>query len=122
MTVRSVIIPPAASQGEQAHCLLAIELSLKSWVVAIRTPLSDKVSLHKMAAGIGKLLELIERVRRRAEAALGTGVEVLSCYEAGYDGFWLHRVLQENGVKNHVIDPACLQVNRRARAGQDGSH
>ena len=42
-------------------------------------------------------------------------VKVLSCYEAGYDGFWLHRVLVEAGIGNHVIDPASLQVNRRAR-------
>ena len=42
-------------------------------------------------------------------------VKVRSCYEAGYDGFWLHRVLAEAGIINHVIDPASLQVNRRAR-------
>ena len=42
-------------------------------------------------------------------------MKVLSCYEAGYDGFWLHRVLGEAGIINHVIDPASLQVNRRAR-------
>jgi hypothetical protein len=42
-------------------------------------------------------------------------VKVLSCHEAGYDGFWLHRILLEAGIINHVIDPASLQVNRRAR-------
>ena len=36
---------------------------------------------------------------------------MLSCYEAGYDGFWLHRVLLEAGITNYVIDPASLQVN-----------
>src|SRR5262249_19030593 len=41
--------------------------------------------------------------------------EFISCYEAGYDGFWLHRLLEENGVRNYVIDPASLQVDRRAR-------
>ena len=39
----------------------------------------------------------------------------MSCYEAGYDGFWLHRVLEAHGIHNHVLDPASLQVNRRAR-------
>jgi transposase len=116
MTVRSVIIPSAASHHAPARCILAIELSLKSWVVAMQTPLADKISLHKLKAGnVGKLLELIERVRRRVEAKLCGPVEVHSCYEAGYDGFWLHRVLRHNGIENHVIDPASLQVSRRAR-------
>ena len=48
-------------------------------------------------------------------------MEVISCYEAGYDGFWLHRLLEAQGVRNHVIDPASLQVDRRARrAKTDG--
>ena len=48
-------------------------------------------------------------------------MEVISCYEAGYDGFWLHRLLEAQGVHNHVIDPASLQVDRRARrAKTDG--
>jgi transposase len=42
-------------------------------------------------------------------------VEIVSCYEAGYDGFWLHRLLTEHGVCNHVFDPTSLQVDRRAR-------
>src|SRR6202030_4440474 len=42
-------------------------------------------------------------------------VDVLSCYEAGYDGFWLHRLLEAHGIRNYVIDPASLQVDRRAR-------
>jgi len=42
-------------------------------------------------------------------------VEVVCCYEAGYDGFWLHRLLESRGICNCVIDPASLQVDRRAR-------
>jgi transposase len=40
---------------------------------------------------------------------------MISCYEAGYDGFWLHRLLEGHGVRNQVIDPASLQVDRRVR-------
>jgi hypothetical protein len=46
---------------------------------------------------------------------MGRAVDVVSCYEAGYDGFWLHRQLEAHGVRNYVIDPASLQVDRRAR-------
>ena len=47
--------------------------------------------------------------------ALGRPVGVISCYEAGYDGFWLDRALHAAGIDSRVIDPASLQVNRRAR-------
>ena len=40
---------------------------------------------------------------------------MISCYEAGYDGFWLHRLLESRGIRSLVIDPASLQVDRRAR-------
>jgi transposase len=49
----------------------------------------------------------------------GRAVAVMSCYEAGYEGFWLHRQLEAHGVRNYVIDPASLQVDRRARTAND---
>jgi hypothetical protein len=68
-----------------------------------------------------ELLQLIERIRKRIAQELKKPVEVISCYEAGYDRFWLHRLLEAQGVRNHVIDPASLQVDRRARrAKTDG--
>ncbi len=109
-------LPLAAYHDGAVRCLLAIELSKKSWIVAVNTPLSDKVGRHTLRAGDWKgLLDLIARIRTRAVEALNRPVEVISCYEAGYDGFWLHRVLEAHGVRNYVIDPASLQVDRRAR-------
>ena len=115
-------LPPAAAHDGAVRCLLAIELSKKSWVVAVHTPLSDKISLYKLKPCDWKeLLELIERTRKRVAQELKKRVEIISCYEAGYDGFWLHRLLEAQGVRNHVIDPASLQVDRRARrAKTDG--
>lgn len=116
MEVRTVTAPSAAEKYEQARCFVAIELSKSNWVVGIQTPLSGKVSRHQVRAfDADGLLALIERVRSRVARELGRSVEVLSCYEAGYDGFWLHRVLEAHGIRNHVLDPASLQVNRRAR-------
>ena len=109
-------LPLAACHDGAVRCLLAIELSKKSWIVAVNTPLSDKVGRHTLRAGDWKgLLDLIARIRTRVVEALNRPVEVISCYEAGYDGFWLHRVLEAHGVRNYVIDPASLQVDRRAR-------
>src|ERR671938_1705992 len=76
---------------------------------------AGKVSRHKLAPGAEGLLALISRVREQAERALGAPVPVASCYEAGRDGFWLHRVLQKAGIENRVIDPASLLDDRRAR-------
>jgi len=115
-------LSPAAAHDGAVRCHLAIELSKKSWVVAVNTPLSDKISLYKLKPCDWKqLLQLIERIRKRVSEELKKPVEVISCYEAGYDGFWLHRLLEAQGVRNHVIDPASLQVDRRARrAKTDG--
>jgi transposase len=116
MTARTVTTPPAATHDEAVRCLLAIELSKKSWVVAVNTPLANKISRHTVPGCDWKgLLELIKRLGTRIGSELGRPVEVISCYEAGYDGFWLHRLLEAHGVRNYVIDPASLQVDRRKR-------
>jgi transposase len=116
MEVRMVTAPSAAAEYEQVRCYVAIELSKSNWVVGLQTPLSGKVSRHQVKAFDAEgLLVLIERVRSRVARELGRSVEVMSCYEAGYDGFWLHRVLEAHGIRNHVLDPASLQVNRRGR-------
>ncbi len=107
---------PTAAENDYPTVFVSIELSRSSWVVAVHTPLADKIGLHRLAAGdVESLLALIARQRSRAEKALARPIRVASCYEAGYDGFWLHRVLVANDVDNHVIDPSSLLVNRRAR-------
>jgi transposase len=101
---------------EDGTIFVAIEVSLWSWVVGLRDPVRGKVGLHRLVGGdVAGLLALIARKRRKAEAAFGGPVSVVSCYEAGYEGFWLHRVLGAEGVESLVIDPASVAVNRRAR-------
>jgi transposase len=123
MTARTVNNLPAATHDEAVRCLLAMDLSKGNWVIAVNTPLSDKISRHTLR-GPDKwkeLVDLIERTRRRVGQGLGRPVEFVSCYEAGYDGFWLHRKLEAYGVRNYVIDPASVRVDRRARrAKTDG--
>ncbi len=116
MDIRTTMPSPAAGDCEAARIVVAIELSKKSWLVGMVTPLADKISLHTVPAGNGAaLMDLLTKWSRKVETALGRPVEIVSCYEAGYDGFWLHRLLAAHGVTNHVFDPASLQVNRRAR-------
>src|SRR5947207_4255569 len=101
------------------HCgtiFVAIELSQRSCVVTRRSPDKDKMSRHKLEGGDhAELLALVGRVRERAARALGAVPAVVSCYEAGYDGFWLHRLLLAAGITNYVFDPASIAVDQRAR-------
>jgi transposase len=117
MEARSVNrLPPAGTHDDAVRCVLAIELSKKSWIVAVNTPLAEKISRHTLKPCDGKeLLDLCERIRTRVARETKKRVEIVSCYEAGYDGFWLHRLLETHGIRNYVIDPASLQVDRRAR-------
>src|SRR2546429_4945053 len=118
MEVRVVSTPSAGADNEPVHCYVAIELSKSSWIVRFQTPLTNKTSQYQVkACDANALLELIERIRTRVARELRRPIEVMSCYEAGYDGFWLHRVLKSHGIHNHVLDPASLQVNRRAPRG-----
>ena len=109
-------LPPAGGDDDAVRCVLAIELSKKSWIVAVNTPLSGRISRYTLKPCDGKgLLDLCERIRTRVAGETRKRVEIVSCYEAGYDGFWLHRLLEAHGIRNYVIDPASLQVDRRAR-------
>src|SRR5829696_1763694 len=95
---------------------VALELSCSTWLVAARLPGAPKSLLHRVEGGdTTGLLELIGTLRTRSEARCGMGVEVVSCFEAGRDGFWLHRLLTAHGVSNHVVEPTSILVSRRAR-------
>ena len=96
---------------------ISIEMSRSKWVVGAHLPGADKVGIHVTPWGdVAALLTLIERLRSRVADTLGTAdAQILCCYEAGYEGFWLHRRLTTEGHKVLVIDPASLLVNRRAR-------
>src|SRR5205085_5001427 len=95
---------------------VAIELSQRSWLVTMHCPDKDKISHHKLEGGDhAGLLTLIGRMRERAARTLGAVPAVVSCYEAGYDGFWLHRLLMAAGITNYVFDSACIGVDQQVR-------
>ena len=102
--------------GHIGTIFVALELGQRSWLVTVHSPERDKISRHTVSGGnyVG-LLALIERERERSTRALGASPAVASCYEAGYDGFWLHRLLTAAGITNHVFDPASIAVEQRAR-------
>jgi transposase len=87
----------------------AIELSKKTWVLGIAPPDRDRPSIYRVSGG--NIAELVSRLR----VASSNNRRIVVCYEAGYDGFWLARALAKIGIECRVLDPASIQVNRRAR-------
>ena len=106
---------PAALE-EDATVFVAFELSKAKWKLGIVvTPGGTKLSRHTVAGGDVAAVSARLAAARAKAARGGQLVRVVSLYEAGYDGFWLHRWLVAQGVINHVVDPASIEVNRRAR-------
>jgi transposase len=93
---------------------MAIELSKSSWHLGFTVGLGQAPRLRKLAArNMSGLLEEMRLSKERFDLPESTAV--LSCYEAGRDGFWLHRYLTAQGVTNLVVDSASIEVNRRKR-------
>lgn len=92
---------------------LAFELGSTKWTLAFATGAGQRPRLRQIAAGD---LSALEREFARATARFGVpGARVRSCYEAGRDGFWLHRWLVRQGIDNVVVDSSSIEVPRRAR-------
>jgi transposase len=107
---------PTAAQWYDSILFVALELSRKSWLVAISAPGEDKTSKYVRPASDGPgLVQFLQEQRAKIETRLGHPVQVRIIQEAGLDGFWLHRLLEANGFTSHVVDPASLMVDRRAR-------
>ena len=107
----------APTEAEHNTLYVAVEISGKSWVVGVKSPVSEKIGLHSLGpADKEGLRDLIENQLAKAERTLGRKVRVLCCYEAGYEGFWLARWLEEEmSIETVVLDPASLLVNRKAK-------
>ena len=106
--------PESTSNEPSIHA--ALELSKNSWFLALQVPGRDNPSLHRIKGGDAEgLMAKLDAAREGlAKATRGMG-QVTLCYEAGYDGFWLARFLEQRGIECLVMEPASLQVNRRAR-------
>jgi transposase len=92
-----------------------LELSGKSWMLAVQLPGVKRHSKHVLEPRCEDLVALIERLKARSLSA-GQKIErVILTHEAGRDGFWLARFLRERGIEVHVMQPSSLPVDRRAR-------
>lgn len=98
------------TNGAKAKLYVAFELSQKNWKVVC----SDGKRTKEAAIPARDLRGALKFIKH-ARTLLGTGPNVLTCFEAGRDGFWLHRALTDQGMENVVLDASSIEVDRRAR-------
>lgn len=114
MTTTCVYESIAPAAITPTNLLLAFELGERSWKLGFTTGLGRRPRIRQVAAGaVDRVLEEVARAKRRLRLPAET--PVISCYEAGRDGFWLHRYLLAHGIINHVVDSSSIEVKRRAR-------
>ena len=98
----------------QPTLFLAFELGKNTWKLGFTIGVAQQPRERTIPAGdVARLQQEIARAKQRF--GLLADAHIMSCYEAGRDGFWLHRYLVAQGITNHVIDSASIEVNRRQR-------
>ena len=100
-----------------APIFVSLELSRRSWLITSLSPgAGEKMSRHAVAASdVSGLLQRFTELRRKATARTGQDFAIIVIQEAGLDGFWIHRVLEGEGLESHVVDAASILTSRRRR-------
>jgi len=112
---------PASAQAaihiNLAAIFVSLELSRSAWLVTSLSPGGgEKMSKHSVRGGdVTGLLNHVATLRAKAQARTGKTFPVIAIHEAGLDGFWLHRVLEQEGIESHVVDAASVLTSRRRR-------
>ena len=99
--------------ANQVELYMSFELGDKSWKLTMSDGRRGPGRYNVDAGDTAAVLDCISKARARC--SLSAEATVHSCYEAGRDGWWLHRWLVEQGIDNIVVDAASIEVNRRAR-------
>ncbi len=107
----------AAIRTHIGAIFVSLELSRSNWLVTSLSPgQGEKMSRHSVTAcDTAELMKLFAELRRKAEVRTAQDYPIITIQEAGLDGFWLHRVLRQNGIESHVVDPASIAMPRRRR-------
>jgi len=114
MTMTRTEESTAATTVGAPTLLLAFELGERTWKLGFTPGLGQQPRIRQIPArATNRVVE--EVARAKARFGLPADAPVLSCYEAGREGFWLHRWLVAHAVSNQVIDSSSIEVNRRAR-------
>lgn len=106
-----------AVAGEPNAIVVSLELSRSSWLITSLSPgAGEKISRHTVGAGnLAGLVERLSLLRSRARQRTARDHQIITIYEAGLDGFWVHRALVAEGIESHVVDAASIATSRRKR-------
>src|SRR5918998_1157056 len=96
---------------------VSMELSRSVWLITSLSPgAGETMSKHSVRGGdVAGLLMRLAQVQEKARARTGQMFPIIVTQEAGLDGFWIHRVLESEGIESYVVDPASIAVSRRHR-------
>jgi transposase len=110
-------VRPAAILTQFGAIFVSLELSRSKWVLTSLSPGNgEKMSQYSLTAGdIGGLLGRFADLKRKARERTGSDYPIITIHEAGLDGFWVHRVLQNEGIESYVVDAASIATSRRRR-------
>src|SRR3984957_20569736 len=108
---------PAAIQTHISAIFISLELSRSRWLITSLVPGGgQRMSRHSVEAGdLAGLLARFWAIREKASARTGISYPIIVIQEAGLDGFWIHRALEQEGIESHVVDAASIAVSRRRR-------
>src|SRR5260221_7311010 len=105
---------PVTTGVNEPTVYVAFELGKKEWKLGLTAGFGGELMIRTLRSGdLRAVARVIGEARRRFEVP--DAARIVSCYEAGRDGFWIHRALATLGVHNRVVDSASIEVNRRAR-------
>ena len=106
---------PTAIRTDLGAIFISLELSRSSWVVTSLSPGGgEKMSKHTARGGdVAGLLKRFAQLAEKAKGRTGKVFPLIVIHEAGLDGFWIDRVLQNEGIESHVVDPATIATSRR---------
>jgi len=106
-----------AIRNDLGAIFVSMELSRSTWLITSLSPGGgEKMSRHTLPAGdIGALLARFSELGQKALMRTERSFPIIVIQEAGLDGFWIHRVLESEGIESHVVDPASIATSRRRR-------
>ena len=108
---------PTAIRTDLGAIFVSLELSRSTWLITSLSPGGgEKMSKHTVRSGdVAGLWARFSQLKDKVQVRTGQVVPIIVIQEAGLDGFWIHRLLQDEGVESHVVDPASIATSRRRR-------
>src|SRR5436309_7207935 len=109
--------PSTAIHTDLGAIFVSLELSRSSWLITSLSPGGgEKMSKHSVRGGdFAGLMERFAKLQEKARLRTGQSFRIIVVQEAGLDGFWIHRALQNERIESHVVDAASIATSRRRR-------